>query len=147
MEEYLEHHGILGMKWGIRRFQNPDGSLTPAGEERYKKYKNLSVDSAYWSKQTRNAFNDAHEYMSQTKFGKAAEEDPSGYKTYSQMLFADDQTYRNLVDKAMATEAFSKKIDAMKDEEYQELIRLGNEYTKQLLEEIDNESISRYKNM
>ena len=32
----LEHHGILGMHWGIRRFQNPDGSLTPAGERRYR---------------------------------------------------------------------------------------------------------------
>lgn len=31
----LRHHGILGQKWGIRRFQNPDGSLTPAGRERY----------------------------------------------------------------------------------------------------------------
>lgn len=34
-ENYLAHHGILGMKWGIRRYQNPDGSLTPAGKERY----------------------------------------------------------------------------------------------------------------
>lgn len=33
--EYLAHHGILGQKWGIRRYQNPDGSLTPEGKARY----------------------------------------------------------------------------------------------------------------
>jgi len=31
----LQHHGILGQKWGVRRFQNADGSLTPEGRERY----------------------------------------------------------------------------------------------------------------
>lgn len=31
----LYHHGILGMKWGIRRFQNKDGTLTQAGKQRY----------------------------------------------------------------------------------------------------------------
>lgn len=30
----LQHHGILGMKWGVRRFQNKDGSLTSAGKKR-----------------------------------------------------------------------------------------------------------------
>lgn len=32
---YLAHHGIKGQKWGVRRFQNEDGSLTSAGEKRY----------------------------------------------------------------------------------------------------------------
>ena len=32
----LMHHGILGMKWGVRRYQNKDGSLTPAGKKRAK---------------------------------------------------------------------------------------------------------------
>lgn len=32
---YLEHHGILGQKWGVRRYQNSDGSLTDAGKRRY----------------------------------------------------------------------------------------------------------------
>ena len=31
----LYHHGILGQKWGVRRFQNKDGSLTNAGKNRY----------------------------------------------------------------------------------------------------------------
>lgn len=34
-ESDIYHHGILGMHWGIRRFQNKDGSLTSAGRDRY----------------------------------------------------------------------------------------------------------------
>ena len=34
-DEELSHHGILGQKWGVRRYQNKDGSLTSAGKSRY----------------------------------------------------------------------------------------------------------------
>ena len=33
-DEYLEHHGIVGQKWGVRRYQNRDGSLTSEGRKR-----------------------------------------------------------------------------------------------------------------
>ena len=35
MSNYIKHHGVKGMKWGVRRFQNADGSLTPKGKQRY----------------------------------------------------------------------------------------------------------------
>lgn len=43
MEELeLQHHGIKGQKWGIRRFQNKDGTLTPAGKQRASEEKKRS---------------------------------------------------------------------------------------------------------
>lgn len=34
-EDYLAHHGIKGQHWGVRRYQNADGTLTAAGKARY----------------------------------------------------------------------------------------------------------------
>ena len=36
----IQHHGIKGQKWGVRRFQNKDGSLTDAGKKRYEESDN-----------------------------------------------------------------------------------------------------------
>lgn len=36
---YLEHHGIKGQRWGVRRYQNADGTLTAAGKSRLEDYK------------------------------------------------------------------------------------------------------------
>lgn len=47
----ISHHGILGQKWGVRRYQNPDGSLTTEGRKRlgkdFKKKSNNDNFAAY----------------------------------------------------------------------------------------------------
>lgn len=39
---YIAHHGIMGQKWGIRRYQNKDGTLTPEGLKRYQRFDSKS---------------------------------------------------------------------------------------------------------
>lgn len=60
----LIHSGIKGMKWGVRRYQNKDGSLTPAGKKRYdrdtrelsdKKKAKYQADPNKWVKEDLNA--------------------------------------------------------------------------------------------
>ena len=56
--EYIEHHGIKGQKWGVRRYQNEDGSLTSAGKKRIsKKYKKAQAKG---DKQLASNYNDLY---------------------------------------------------------------------------------------
>ena len=45
MDTTLTHHGIIGQKWGVRRFQNANGGLTKEGKERYSEDKQENKES------------------------------------------------------------------------------------------------------
>lgn len=54
----LMHHGILGQKWGIRRFQNSDGTLTQEGRQRYRKYLEKEKEYTDSAKEVSNKIKD-----------------------------------------------------------------------------------------
>ena len=60
----LYHFGIKGQKWGIRRYQNEDGSLTPAGKKRYGKMSNDELQKTLY-KQVKKARADQSNWSNQ----------------------------------------------------------------------------------
>lgn len=55
----LYHHGIKNMRWGIRRYQNKDGTLTPAGKKRYAKQQAENLEKARAAKAAKKAHEEA----------------------------------------------------------------------------------------
>jgi hypothetical protein len=69
-ESYLCHHGIKGQKWGVRRYQNTDGSLTPAGKNRYSDDDNRVTTSdvhATLAERNRSAYKYNQKYIANAK--------------------------------------------------------------------------------
>lgn len=69
-KEYLSHHGIKGQHWGVRRFQNQDGSLKPAGKGRYDGQKLTMHDSKNNILLGGNKYQTHKEYKTANRFAK-----------------------------------------------------------------------------
>ena len=55
-DNYLVHYGVLGQKWGIRRYQNYDGTYTKRGLARYNKSKEVYDEAKSLHKQTKELY-------------------------------------------------------------------------------------------
>ena len=88
-EDHLEHFGVQGMHWGIRRYQNPDGTLTAEGKAKYKQFKKeVRADNRAAFEVGRDAsvaarakrISDKYLEKAQTKLNKAYEKNASSKK-------------------------------------------------------------------
>ena len=107
--DYLMHYGIVGMRWGIRRYQNPDGTLTELGKKQYSKEREEEkdlVDSHY-----KKHFKSEEKYMVRT-LGKARDAAAKGNEKSAQKNFSKfaRSAYRAKAYKDLA-EAEIKKIE------------------------------------
>ena len=108
----LRHHGIKGQKWGVRRFQNSDGSLTTAGRKRYGDSKGSSVE----------------DYQNAIKKTKAAGESVENIRKFNNDI-------KRIKDPAME-KRIRKSTETMTDKELQQRVnRLNMEdnYTRMMM--------------
>lgn len=146
----LYHHGILGMKWGVRRFQNEDGSLTPEGERRYYKQYQSDNDLARMSNSKRKQlrFDDVegqwYLYAKKTKneINRYDKEQQIKDRFLKDKIPAKDR--QDFVDNMLIAEEYDKDIVDMK-RQYAYLerdLRKNREYY--YADEIDQKEYDRY---
>lgn len=119
---YLQHHGIKGMKWGERRYQNKDGTLTPAGKKRYdrdiaennaKKKDNRIVidgpDAKRWVKEdirrAKEVSDSSNNMVRELK--KINDARPSGKRKNLDLSNMTDQELRNRINRTMLEKQYN----------------------------------------
>lgn len=110
----LLHYGMKGMKWGVRRYQNKDGSLTNAGKKRYAQDKldqnndKLAANPNKWVKEDISRSKklvDASSDMTRTL--KTANNSRSASKTKMDLSKMTDQEMRNQINRALLEKQYN----------------------------------------
>lgn len=118
MDDELMHYGIKGQKWGIRRFQNEDGTLTAAGRKKYRQEVRAENKKAFeYGREATIAANAAtyarnQQIKSRKKLDKALAKDPEMLKKSTQKKYkrslADTKSEMEMKKYAKETEARAK---------------------------------------
>lgn len=162
MEYYnneLYHYGIKGQKWGVRRYQNKDGTLTPKGKKRvseeYKKYSVKALQDINKNHQKRyvDAYNKAAEDMNNglTEKYNADYEKKLGAKAEGHDYF-NDADYNSGYEK-LFNEQFNKHYnrDSVKEmlnnKNYKKAQKLCEKYSMESFDDLARENAKAIKEM
>ena len=135
MNNELKHFGVLGMKWGVRRYQNKDGTLTKAGKNRDQK----EVDKQI-AKRNSDLFVKSHNHAANRMNGKWLEDFnkkwSKAFDGYDDWSDSPKYTkYENAYIKNLST-LMNQSLSSNPDAKF--TTKLGSTYTARYLEESGN---------
>ena len=148
------HWGILGQKWGVRRFQNPDGTLTAAGRERYGRIRSDIFDASV--KLKNKASKALDNYAAEAKVRRAEEKKQRSAEKAERVARAvEDQQRLQDPDFKRREYLKSKNPKYLTNDELKELNdrkrleeefeknyqNMGKSFTKELFKEVKNEVV------
>ena len=132
-DSVIEHHGIKGQKWGVRRYQNPDGTLTPLGRKKLGRLERKVTNLGDTVKQSRSRY---MTLAKKKKNGTATSKELREYAALSSSLRKTSSKFKKASAKFDARKQKVKTTEELvKSGTKEEILGRSGELTTQQLQE------------